>query len=155
MASRFEEAPSQVVNKVKEVIRDKFPVLNGCNIEVVMDLKKRKSGGTYTLVKLDKASPILRHISADNTNPEGVDYILYLDKTVYDEMIDRDKVRIISHGLHHADCDFEKEMPYGVRKPTVQTFYEEISENADDDRWSERLDLMAESIYDRDESTNG
>lgn len=150
MASRFEEATQDVVNKVQEVIRGKFPSLNGCNIEVVMDLKKRKSGGQYTLVKLDKASPILRHISADNANPDGVDYILYLDKTVYNEMSDRDRERVIAHGLYHTDCDFEKEIPYNTRKPTVQTFYEEIHDNQDDDRWAERLDLMAEGIYERE-----
>lgn len=150
MTSRFEEATTDVKNKVQEVIRAKFPVLNGCNIEVVMDLKKRKTGGKFQLVKLDKASPILRHISADNTNPDGVDYILYLDKTVYVELTDRDRERLIAHGLYHSDCNFEKDVPYLIRKPTVQTFYEEIADNQDDDRWAERLDLMAESVYDRD-----
>ncbi len=148
--NRFEEATSDVIDKVNEVIRNKFPHLNGCNIEVVMDLKKRKSGGKHVLVKLDKSSPIMRHISADNSNPDGVDYILYLDKQVYVEMSDSDRERVISHGLYHADCDFEKEMPYGVRKPVVQTFYEEIQENQEDPRWAERLDLMAEGIYDRE-----
>ena len=148
--SRFEEAVTEVTDKVQYVVRNKFPQLNGCNIEVVMDTKKRKSGGRYTLVKLDKASPIMRHISADNTNPDGVDYILYLDKTVYNEMSDLDRGRIIAHGLYHAECDFEKEIPYLVRKPTVQTFYEEISDNEDDARWAERLDLMAEGVYERE-----
>ena len=149
--SRFEEATTEVKNKVQYVVRNKFPQLNGCNIEVVMDTKKRKSGGKFVLVKLDKTSPILRHISATNEFPHGVDYILYLDKTVYGEMTDGDRERVISHGLYHADVDFEKEIPYGIRKPTVQTFYEEISDNQDDARWAERLDLMAESIYDSEE----
>jgi len=150
MSSRFEEATTDVMDKVQQVIRNKFPQLNGCHIEVVMDTKKRKSGGKFVLVKLDKTSPILRHISATNANPEGVDYILYLDKTVYVEMSDTDKERIIAHGLYHADTDFEKEVPYGIRKPTVQTFYEEIADNQDDARWAERLDIMAEGIYERD-----
>ena len=149
--SRFEEAESSIVDKVQYIIRNKFPELNGVGLEIVMDTKKRKSGGKHILVKLDKSSPILRHISADNTNPDGVDYILYLDKSVYAEMSDDDRNRVIAHGLYHADCDFEKEIPYGVRKPTVQTFYEEIADNSDDDRWAERLDLMAESIYDRED----
>ena len=150
MVNRFEEATNDVIDKVNEVIRNKFPQLNGVSIEVVMDLKKRKSGGSYVLVKLDKSSAILRHISADNINPEGVDYILYIDKTVWIELSERDRERVIAHGLYHTDCDFEKEIPYNVRKPTVQTFYEEIADNQDDDRWAERLDLVAESIYDRD-----
>jgi len=149
--SRFEEATTEIVDKVQEVIRTKFPSLNGVTIEIVMDTKKRKSGGKYVLVKLEKCSPLLRHITATNGNPDGVDYILYLDKNVYHEMSERDRVRLISHGLYHADVDFEKEVPYGVRKPTVQTFYEEIVDNTDDAKWAERLDIMAESIYDRDE----
>ena len=149
--SRFEEAVTEVTDKVQEVIRNKFPQLNGCDIEVVMDTKKRKSGGKFTLVKLDKTSPIMRHISATNANPDGVDYILYLDQKVYNEMSDNDRVRIISHGLYHAECDFEKDIPYGVRKPTVQTFYEEIADNDDDARWAERLDLMAEGAYERED----
>jgi hypothetical protein len=153
--SRFEEAVTEVTEKVQYVVRNKFPSLNGCNIEVVMDTKKRKSGGRFQLVKLDKASPILRHISATNTNPDGVDYILYLDQTVYNEMSETDRERIIAHGLYHADTDFEKEIPYGVRKPTVQTFYEEIADNQDDARWAERLDLMAEGIYDREAEASG
>ena len=151
--SRFEEAVTEVTDKVQEVIRNKFPQLNGCDIEVVMDTKKRKSGGKFTLVKLDKTSPIMRHISATNANPDGVDYILYLDQKVYNEMSDNDRERIISHGLYHADCDFEKDIPYGVRKPTVQTFYEEIADNDDDARWAERLDLMAEGVYEREEES--
>lgn len=146
--AKFEEATSDVVNKVQEIIRAKFPALNGCGIEVVMRLNKSKSGGKHVLVKLDKASPIIKHISATNENPEGVDYVLYLDKTVYTELSDSDRERIIAHGLYHADVDFEKEVPYGVRKPEVMTFYGEIQDNDDDPRWAERLDLMAESVYD-------
>ena len=155
MSSRFEEAVTEVTEKVNYVVRNKFPSLNGCNIEVVMDTKKRKSGGKFVLVKLEKASPIVRHISASNTIPDGVDYILYIDKTVYGEMNDTDRERIIAHGLYHADVDFDKEIPYGIRKPTVQTFYEEIADNDDDARWAERLDLMAEGIYDRESENEG
>lgn len=150
MTNRYEEATNDVIDKVNEVIRNKFPQLNGVSIEIVMDLKKRKSGGNYVLVKLDKSSAILRHISADNINPEGVDYIMYLDKSIWIELSERDRERVIAHGLFHTDCDFEKDIPYNVRKPTVQTFYEEIADNQDDDRWAERLDLLAESIYNRD-----
>ncbi len=149
--SRFEEAVTEVTDKVNYIIRNKFPQLETCKIEVVMDTRKRKSGGKYVLVKLDKTTPMVRHLSADNTYPDGIDYILTIDKQVYFELNDHDRERIIAHGLYHSDCDFEKDIPYGVRKPTVQTFYEEIQANQDDARWAERLGVMAESIYDRDD----
>jgi hypothetical protein len=155
MASRFEEATSDVVAQVNEVVRTKFPSLSGCLIEVVMDTKKRKSGGKYSLVKLDKASPIIKHISADNTNEFGLDYILYIDQKVYNELSESDRIRLISHGLYHSDVDFEKENPYACRKPTVQTFCEEIHDNEDDPRWAERLDLIAEGVYEREAEANG
>lgn len=147
MASRFEAATTEVVENVNKVIREKFNHLNGCNIEVVMDLKKRKAGGKFTLVNLVKSSPIIRHISSDSTHTEGLDYILYLDKKTFFEMVPADRDRIIAHGLYHADTDFEKDVPYLVRKPTVQTFYEEIADNTDDPRWAERLDIMADQLY--------
>ncbi len=149
--NRYEDATTEVVDKVRYVIRNKFPQLNGCTIQTVMNTKKRKSGGKFVLVKLDKPNEMVRYITSDNDNPDGIDYILTIDKTVYDEMSDIDKERVIAHGLYHADCDFEKEIPYNLRACTVQTFYEEISDNQDDARWAERLELMAEGIYDRAE----
>lgn len=155
MSTRFEEATNDVVEKVNEVIRNGFPQMNSCLIEVVMDMKKRKSGGRFQLIKLDKASPIVKHISADDVHTEGLDYILYIDHTVYHELSDNDKTRLISHGLYHADLQMEKDNPYQVRKPTVQTFYEEIVDNEDDPRWAERLDLIAEQTYEREAEANG
>ncbi len=158
MENRFEAATDDVVKKVKNVIDDKFRNLEGCEFEIVMDTKKRKSGGKHVLVKLVKASPLLKHLTTDDIRVEGIDYILYIDKTVYREMCDADQTRIISHALYHADVDFDKDVPYAVRTPTVQTFYEEIADNTDDPRWMERLELMAEGIYERSEeegSTEG
>lgn len=155
MSSRFEEAATEVVENVNKVIRDKFRHLNGCNITVVMDTKKRKAGGKFVLVNLVKTTPIIRHISSDSTHTEGIDYILYLDKKTFYEMCPEDRDRIIAHGLYHAETDFEKEIPYLVRKPTVQTFYEEIADNTADPRWSERLDIMAEQLYEREDEENG
>lgn len=154
MANRFEEATSDVIENVNRVIRSKFNHLSQCKIEVVMDTKKRKAGGKFVLVNLVKTSPIVRHISADNDNTEGIDYILYLDKKTFLEMTPEDKDRVIAHGLYHADTDFEKDIPYNVRKPTVQTFYEEIQDNVDDPRWSERLELMADQLYEAEAEQN-
>lgn len=153
--NRFEAATTDVIENVEKVIRDKFRHLNGVNLEIVMDCKKRKAGGKFVLVNLVKSSPIIRHISSDSTNTEGLDYILFLDKKTFYEMCQEDKDRIIAHGLYHAETDFEKDVPYTVRKPTVQTFYEEIADNTTDPRWAERLDLMAEQVYEREEEENG
>lgn len=148
--NRFEDASDDVEARLSQVISDKFPSLEGCEFEIVMDTKKRKSGGKHVLVKLVKSSPILRHITTSDECVEGADYFLYVDKTVYRELEGADRNLILAHALHHADVDFDKDNPYGVRVPTVQTFYEEIEDNQGDVRWSERLELMAEGIYERE-----
>lgn len=154
MSNRFEEATSVVQENVARVIREKFNHLSTCTIEVVMDTKKRKAGGKFVLVKLVKSSPIVRHITADDTTGEGIDYILYLDKMTFDNLEQADKDRVIAHGLYHADTDFEKDIPYGVKSPTVQTFYEEIQDNIEDPRWSERLETIADQLYEAEAEQN-
>ena len=151
--NRFEEASDDVESRLRTIISDKFPSLRGCHFEIVMDTKKRKSGGKHVLVKLDKASPILRHITTDDLRPDGADYFLYVDKTVYRELEVDDRNKVLAHALHHTDLDFDKENPYGVRKPTVQTFYEEIEDYEGDPRWAERLELIAEGVYEREEES--
>jgi predicted metallopeptidase len=80
------------------------------------------------------------------------DYILYLDKLVFEHISELDKVRVIRHELQHCDVDFEKKAPYGIRDHEITDFFEEIQKNADDPRWCERVDTIAESLYDKEES---
>lgn len=149
MANRYEAATDDVVKKVEELIDDRFTNLRGTLFEIVMDTKKVKSGGKYQLIKLVKANPTIKHLTTDDEKTEGVDYVMYIDKNVYNELSPTDQNRLIAHALYHTDVDYEKDDPYKVRKPTVQTFYEEIADNTDDPRWAERLDLIADQYYER------
>lgn len=150
MSLRYETVPSDVEEFVNYVVRNTFPQLNTANFEMAFDLKKKKSGGRHQLAKLEKPNEVMRFVSSDETKPEGIDYILILDKNVWIELSEDDRKRLIRHTLQHADVDFEKEMPYGTRKPEVATFYAEIEYNKDDPQWMERLENIAESVYDRE-----
>jgi len=151
MAIRYETMDTQTENFIKSTINSFFPDLRNAVFELVCDTKKRKSGGRSVISKIEKPNEVLRFVSSNEENPEGIDYVLMLDKNVWNELSDNDKTRVVRHVLQHTDVDFEKEMPYGLRKPEVSTFYSEIEYNKDDPEWMERLETIADSLYTRED----
>ncbi|HSH51848.1 MAG TPA: putative metallopeptidase [Bacteroidales bacterium] len=151
MAIRYETMDTQTENFIKSTINSFFPYLRNAVFELAFDTKKRKSGGRYVISKIEKPNEVLRFVSSNEENPEGIDYVLILDKNVWNELSDNDKTRVVRHVLQHTDVDFEKDMPYGLRKPEVSTFYSEIEYNKDDPEWMERLETIADSLYTRED----
>ncbi|CAN2040145.1 putative phage metallopeptidase domain-containing protein [Candidatus Magnetomoraceae bacterium gMMP-15] len=139
---------------VKEVIQGDFSHLVQAKIKVLFDTRKRKSIGKYVLGKLQKTNDLLRHLTSVETgDAEGYDYLLYLDERVF-ESIDRiDKIRLIRHLLQYADIDYEADIPYKIRKEEVVTWYDELEFNKEDPRWYERLETIAESLYNSEDET--
>lgn len=150
--SRFEEAPQEVYSLMNTIISDAFPRLNGANIKVIFDTKKRISGGKYVFGRFAKTNELQKYLTADDIAEEGYDYFMYLDKNVYDVIEEPDKIRLIRHELQHSDVNFEAKEPYKVRGHEVEDFYEEIEYNREDPRWGERLLAVAESIYNSEDS---
>jgi hypothetical protein len=80
--SRYEEAGELIEEKLRNIINDKFPILSSAKFSCIFDLKKRKSNGKYVIGKLQKANDLMKHLSATNENPDGIDYIVYIDKAI-------------------------------------------------------------------------
>jgi len=150
MPSRFEDVPNQHYELLNKIIDKDFPHLASTAIELIFDTKKRVSEGKIVLGRLQKSNDFTRHLSVTNTNPDGVDYFLYLDKNVFEHIDEADKIRLIRHELQHAHVDYEKTNPFGIRGHEINDFYDEIEYNKDDPRWAERLATIAESLYDPD-----
>lgn len=148
---RFEEMDEVTVELINKVIDNSFVQLKSAKFCFVFDTKKRRSGGRYIVGKLAKANDVIKHISADNIDPEGVDYIFFLDKQVFDILSDEDKTRIIRHTLQYAEVDYDGKNPYKLRQAEVQTFYEEMEYNKEDPEWMIRLNDIADSIYSSEE----
>lgn len=148
--SRFEEATQEAQEILNEVTEESFPVLEGAIIKVLFDTKKKKSGGKYELGRIQKCNELMRHLSADNFHPNGYDYIIYIDKNVWQEIPREDKKRLVFHELCHTEVDFEKTEPYRVRGHTIEGFHEEVDYNQDDPEWGQRLANIAESVYEKD-----
>lgn len=148
--SRFEDAPQQVIDFVGKVREVNFPELDGALIKVMFDGKKRKAGGRLVLGRIKSSNDELKSFAIDiNGNP--YDYILFLDRLVYDNISEKDRERLIFHELCHCKTDFESNTnQYKVCDHEINTFYAEIEANRDDPQWLERVSTIAASLYDPD-----
>jgi hypothetical protein len=148
--SRFENVDQETVDFIREIIGKDFERLVNAKIKILFDTKKRKSGGNYTLGRMQKANDLIRTLTFDETEDEGYDYILYLDKVVWSSIDEKDKERLVRHELCHCDVDFEKDNPYALKDHEITDFYSEIEYNKDDPRWAERIAVVAEQIYENE-----
>ena len=149
---RYEEVTEQTKALFREVKGDDFSELAGANIKLLFDTKKKKSGGKYVLARIQKPNELTRYFTIDEADStEGFDYIIFLDKMLWDNMEDIDRKRIIRHELKHTDVDIDANSPWKLRGHTVEDFYSEIERNNDDPRWGERLGFMLDSLYEGDE----
>ncbi len=149
--SRFEDATQDVIDMVDKVKREAFAHLLNAKIKILMDTKKRKSGGKYVLGRIKKTNDELKALAL-NEFDQPYDYILFLDNVVFNAIDEFDKIRIIRHELQHCEVDIENaDNPYKIRGHEVEDFHDEIIYNKDDPRWGERIVVIADSIYENDD----
>ena len=150
--SRFEDVTEEVYNVLKDVKDAKFPVLAGANIKVLFDTKKRMSGGKIILGRIQKTNDLLRHLTiSESDNDEGFDYIMYLDKMIWDNIERIDRVRLVRHELRHTLVDLESNTnPFKIVPHDIEDFVEEISLNADDVNWASRVGELGRHLYDQE-----
>ena len=103
--------------------------------------------------RLQKSNELLKHVTSSETlNEEGVDYFLYIDKMLWNNIENIDKVRLIRHELQHSDVDMDSATnPYKIKGHEIEDFYDEVERNSDDIRWAERCVTMLESLYEMDD----
>ena len=77
--SRYEEVGSQVSNIVFDIISDEFPELQGANIKVVFDTKKKIVSGKISIARIKKLNEELKFLAMDETGVE-FNYLMMLDK---------------------------------------------------------------------------
>jgi hypothetical protein len=149
--SRFSDVDPGTKKMINEIISKDFSHLTQAKIKMIFDQKKRKSGGRYQLGKMQKSNDLIRYLtSREAMDPEGFDYLMFIDENVFEVLEQVDKVRLVRHLLQYADIDFEAEKPYKIRKEEVITWYDELEYNQDDPKWFERLEVIAESIYNQE-----
>ena len=145
--SRYEPVPADVDSIVEKMKMEKFGILDGANIMVIFDNKKKVSNARYVIARIKKMNDELKFFAM---NDDGMiyDYAMFIDKNIWMVLTDRDKERIVFHELSHCEIDFEKKNPYNIKDHEIQGFYDEVDYNIDDPRWSERISVIALAVYD-------
>ena len=150
---RYENVPESVKMVVRNVKEQWFPELANARMKVLFDLKKKMSGGKMVLGRIQKTTDLLRHLTTEESNSdEGYDYIIYLDKMIFNNIEDEDKIRLVRHELRHTFCDFDsRTTPYKLIGHDIEDFEEEIRLNGDDMAWSRRCAEIGLSLYEQEE----
>lgn len=147
MELRYDAVPSQVVDFCEAIRLKNFLNLDGARIMYVFDNKKSVKAGRITIAKIKKTNDEMKFLSMEE-NGTTYDYVLTIDRTIWDALEERDRQRVIFHELCHCEVDMEKANPYGIKDHEIQGFYDEVPYNADDERWNERIAVIADSVYD-------
>ena len=143
---RYEETGNEVGKLFLSVQKKYFPELNNVNFELVFDTKKRIKNGKFVFAQIKKADDLIQYFSTHD-----VDYVIFLDKNIWDAISEEDKIRIVRHELRHVFIDARTEdVKYKIRPHDFEDFRAEVILNKDDPDWAERVALVAESLYDKD-----
>ena len=149
--SRFEDVTEDVLNLVGYVRKEWFPELVNAKMKILFDLKKRSSGGKLVLGRMQKTNDLLRHLTTEESDSdEGYDYIMYLDKLIYNNIEEDDKIRLIRHECRHCFMNIEANNPYSIIGHDIEDFQEEIILNAENISWASRCATIGMSLYDQD-----
>ena len=148
---RFEPATDEAKSLLKEVQAEHFPELLNANILLLFDTKKRVSGGKVVLGRIQKTNDLLRHLTIEEArDDDGFDYIIYLDKVAFDNIVKEDRIRLIRHELKHILYDPDNEVnPYKIQPHDIEDFIDEIKLNVDDPGWAQRVAELTASIYEQ------
>ncbi len=144
--TRYEDVTQTEYDWLKQVRENYFSELMGCEIKLVFDTKKKKSGGKIILARIKKPSQVEKYLC---NGP--IDYLIFIDQNAWILADDQDKRRLLRHELKHTDVDHDSAKPYKLRAHTVEDFYSEIEFNKDKPRWSEELALLVDMKYEENE----
>jgi hypothetical protein len=149
---RYEDVDSSVNDLFGEVISENFTHLVNTKIKIVLDNKKKKSKGKLVLSRIKKTDDLLQFLTTEEVE-EGYNYILFLDKTCWNNIEDIDRKRILRHELNHIHIDMDKTNPYCLQDHDFSDFHIEVLRNADDPAWANRLGELTEAIYEQEADT--
>jgi len=136
---------------IRAVRAEHFPELRNAEILVLFDKKKRMSGGALVLGRIQKSNDLIKKLT-DEVVDEGYDYIMYLDKKMWEVSAEMDRERVIRHEFRHCFVDLDaRGTPYKLLGHTIEDFYEEVELNSDDQRWRMRLGEITYAAYDMED----
>ena len=145
MENRYEDITDNVIGVFVKTVEDWFPEVGNLKIKLMFDLKKKIVKGKFTLAYIELVNEKLRFLTSSKLVEDGFDYLLVLNKVVWEIADETDKTRIMRHELRHI---FEDESDKLTLLPhDISDFSEEIALNSDDPNWGVSLTSAALDKY--------
>lgn len=143
---RYEDASQEVVDILNDMIVAHFPDLKNVGFKCIFDNKKKVKNGKINFAYIKKVNEFTMFLAE-----EDFDYVLVVDKNIFNAIEKPDKIRIIRHELRHCFVDGESvNDPYKLIDHDIEDFYDEVILNQDDPKWALREATIAESVYDKE-----
>ena len=151
MSTRYEQVTENVYDVLKEVRESNFPELGGAEILCIFDIKKKMTKGKLQLASISSTNDLQKFLTLDETGSEtGYDYIIRIDKKVWQLATGSDRKRLIRHELRHTNVDADNAKPWKLRGHSIEDFYTEIRLNEDNPRWAQELVGRTLSAYEEE-----
>lgn len=146
--TRYEECDESLVKIFLDVLEERFSHLENLKFKLIFDVKKKVNKGNFVLADIALTSDKLKFFTKDNIAIDGYDYIITVNRKVWELANDKDKRRLISHELRHAFINEKGDCRLVGHE--IEDFYEELKLNQDDPEWSRSLAQVVSDIYEQE-----
>lgn len=152
---RYEDVEEKVNEQLQKVILDYgFSDIADAKFKIVYRTKKKGKRDFITFAEICATSEMVKFLTSSEIE-DGYDYLIIIDKNIYEVLDEKDQIRLLRHELRHTDVVVNEKtgtLTYGTRTHTIEDFFEdvEIENKPDGDmHWKERAVSIAVSIYDK------
>lgn len=148
MVNRYEDCNENLVEVFLSVLEERFPHLGYLKFKLIFDNKKKVSKGNIVLASIALTSDMIKFFTKNDIAVDGYDYVLTVDRKVWDLANDNDKKRLISHELRHVFISDKGDCK--IIGHEIEDFYEELKLNQDDPEWSRNLAQLVCDVYEQE-----
>ncbi len=144
---RYEPSNQSVDGMLTAVINQYFNHLANVKFLILLDTKKNLHKGKLALGKIQRASEVIKFLTTDIV-PEGIDFVVYLDKKMVDHCNMIDIIRVIRHELRHVFVTERGKLR--LIPHDYEDFYSEVELNQDDPTWANRVSTTVSLMYEQE-----
>jgi len=135
--NRYEDVDDSVVEVFIKVVEDWFPEVGNLKIKLMFDLKKKVSKGKMALAYIELVNEKLKFLTSSKLIKGGYEYLIIVNKVVWELADNEDRVRIIRHELRHIFEDENGKL--SLLPHDISDFSEELEINKNNQNWAANL----------------
>lgn len=152
---KYEDVEEKVNEQLQKVILDyNFSDLADAKFKLVYRTKKKGRRDFITFAEISATSEMVKFLTSSEIE-DGYDYLIVIDKNIYEALDEQDQIRILRHELRHTDVVVNEKtgaLSYCTRTHTIEDFFEDVDIESKPDgdlHWKERASTIAESVYEK------